>query len=265
MAHVPELAVVVLSHNRRETLGQHLRLLLDAETDGDVEYVVVDNGSQDGSVDDEVDLSARYTCLRAILLPSNDGVAAGRTVGMEASSAPIILSLDDDALLNPASWRHHLACFNSDATLGVLVPPVVHGVSGENQGYIGRSGDEVANFHGAGHFIRRADEVRNTEISVGNGCWIGARSTILGGLHVGDGSVVGACSLVNRDVKPNSLVGGVGDVVEGLRMAGRGEPAGRSFARMPRRCDDQPRVVTHSRGPLPRTSVVGTHSLRESS
>lgn len=39
--------------------------------------------------------------------------------------------------------------------------------------------------------------------------WIGAGSTILGGVTIGKGSVVAAGAVVNRDVPPGVLVGGV--------------------------------------------------------
>ena len=71
---------------------------------------------------------------------------------------------------------------------------------------------EVA-FQTGGHRIgsahRRAGKGVKFNIEVGNGCWIGARSTILGGVHVGDSCVVAACACVNKDVPANSLVGGV--------------------------------------------------------
>lgn len=71
---------------------------------------------------------------------------------------------------------------------------------------------EVA-FQTGGHEIgtkeRRAGEGVIFDISVGNGCWIGARSTVLGGVHVGDGCVIAACACVCKDVGNNCLVGGV--------------------------------------------------------
>ena len=39
--------------------------------------------------------------------------------------------------------------------------------------------------------------------------WIGANSTILKGVTIGEGSIVAACALVTRDVPPYSIVGGV--------------------------------------------------------
>lgn len=45
-------------------------------------------------------------------------------------------------------------------------------------------------------------------IRVCRGAWIGARSIILKGVTIGTGSVVGAGSVVTRDVPPWSIVGG---------------------------------------------------------
>ena len=43
---------------------------------------------------------------------------------------------------------------------------------------------------------------------IGNDVWIGARVIILGGVHVGDGSVIGAGSVVTKDIEPYSIVAG---------------------------------------------------------
>lgn len=39
--------------------------------------------------------------------------------------------------------------------------------------------------------------------------WIGERATIMSGVHIGQGAVIGATALVNRDVPPYAIVGGV--------------------------------------------------------
>lgn len=43
---------------------------------------------------------------------------------------------------------------------------------------------------------------------IGNDVWIGYGATILSGVTINDGAVVGACSLVSEDVLPYSIVGG---------------------------------------------------------
>ena len=45
-------------------------------------------------------------------------------------------------------------------------------------------------------------------VIIGNDVWIGGRVTILPGVHVGDGAIIGAGSVVTHDVEPYSIVGG---------------------------------------------------------
>ncbi len=46
------------------------------------------------------------------------------------------------------------------------------------------------------------------EIIIGNNVWVGARTIILKGVHIGDGAVIAAGTTVNKDVPANVLVGG---------------------------------------------------------
>ena len=45
-------------------------------------------------------------------------------------------------------------------------------------------------------------------VTIGNSVWIGGGATILPGVTTGDNSVVGAGSVVTKDVAPNTVVGG---------------------------------------------------------
>jgi acetyltransferase-like isoleucine patch superfamily enzyme len=56
---------------------------------------------------------------------------------------------------------------------------------------------------------RRAGAGRVEPITIGDGCWIGARVCILGGSTIEDGCVVGAGALVRTSQKSNTLSGGV--------------------------------------------------------
>lgn len=74
---------------------------------------------------------------------------------------------------------------------------------------IGHSVEFVPGSHRIGTRERRAGEGTALPIEVGDGCWIGARTVILGGVRIGAGSVVAAGSVVTRDVPDNVLVAGV--------------------------------------------------------
>ncbi|MBQ6649347.1 MAG: acyltransferase [Muribaculaceae bacterium] len=51
-------------------------------------------------------------------------------------------------------------------------------------------------------------------VTIGNDCWIGARSVILPGVTIGDCSIVAAGSVVTKDVQPKTLVAGVPAIVK---------------------------------------------------
>lgn len=53
------------------------------------------------------------------------------------------------------------------------------------------------------------DENKKLPIEVGNDVWIGSNVTIIGGVKIGDGCIIGAGSLVVKNVEPYEIVGGV--------------------------------------------------------
>ena len=63
--------------------------------------------------------------------------------------------------------------------------------------------------HEIGPSLRRAGNGKTYHQRVGDGVWIGGRSTIIGNTTIGNGSVVAGCACVVKDVPENALVGGV--------------------------------------------------------
>lgn len=47
------------------------------------------------------------------------------------------------------------------------------------------------------------------DIIIGNDVWIGYEAIILSGVHIGDGAIIGARSVVSKDVPPYTIVGGI--------------------------------------------------------
>lgn len=45
-------------------------------------------------------------------------------------------------------------------------------------------------------------------VNIGNNVWLGARCTVLPGITIGDGAIIGAGSIVTKDVLPNTIVAG---------------------------------------------------------
>jgi maltose O-acetyltransferase len=62
--------------------------------------------------------------------------------------------------------------------------------------------------HKLGPSSHRAGPHDLLPVKIGDGAWIGARATILPGVTVGEGAVISAGSVVNKNVPANSIVAG---------------------------------------------------------
>lgn len=58
-------------------------------------------------------------------------------------------------------------------------------------------------------FAKEDSFIEYESVTIGNDVWIGADVMILDGVKIGDGAIVAAKSLINKDVEPYSIVGGV--------------------------------------------------------
>ncbi len=74
---------------------------------------------------------------------------------------------------------------------------------------IGPDVSVLAGSHDIGGTDRRAGEGRHYTIVIGNGVWIGGRSTLYEDIVVGDSSIIAAGAVVNKNVISNCIVGGV--------------------------------------------------------
>lgn len=83
-------------------------------------------------------------------------------------------------------------------------PDVKFIVSGEHQL------DSISTFPFKAYFgAIKYEEMDNTITLIDDDVWIGANVTILSGVHIGQGAVIAAGSVVTKDVPPYAIVGGV--------------------------------------------------------
>lgn len=67
----------------------------------------------------------------------------------------------------------------------------------------------ITGSHEIGTSDRRAGKGLLFKIKVGEGCWLGARTMIVGNINIGAASIVAAGSVVTKEVGRNHLVAGV--------------------------------------------------------
>ncbi len=118
----PELSVVVLSYDTRDVTLRCLRELDAAAAQVDLQTIVVDNASSDGSADA---IAAAFPRARLIRNARNRGFAAAVNQAIAVSRAPAILLLNSDCFLGePRTLTNALDGLRADpvaAALGVRV------------------------------------------------------------------------------------------------------------------------------------------------
>ncbi len=63
--------------------------------------------------------------------------------------------------------------------------------------------------HDNSMYYAHGEDVRFAKVVIKKNAFIGVHSVILPGVTIGEGAIVGAMSLVNKDVPPNTIVAGV--------------------------------------------------------
>lgn len=148
------ISIIVLSHNRVEELRANLPALL-GELPPEMELIVVDNASTDGSREFLKELRLRYTSLRILFLDQNMGPPAGRNAGFRVARGEYIVALDDDASMLVNDIRRVPELFSMHKNSGILAFSVRHAKTGERQNDHGNKAVAVACFHEAAHAIRK--------------------------------------------------------------------------------------------------------------
>jgi maltose O-acetyltransferase len=75
--------------------------------------------------------------------------------------------------------------------------------------YVGPGVIMVSRDHELGPSVQRAGKNIDKPISIGNGAWVGARVTVLGGVRIAEGCVIASGAVVTKDTLPNALYAGV--------------------------------------------------------
>lgn len=98
----PQVAVVVVSYNTRDLLVSSLASVIESTRTADVEIVVVDNASTDGSLET---VRQTYPQVMTIANPANRGFGVACNQAIRATTAPLILLLNSDATITPQCFQ----------------------------------------------------------------------------------------------------------------------------------------------------------------
>ena len=111
----PKVAVVVISHDTRDLLLECLASIFDSATNNDIEVVMVDNASKDGSYEA---VCEAYPQVRAIYNETNRGFGAACNQAITSTRSPFVLLLNSDARITPDGFQALLDCMEARARCG---------------------------------------------------------------------------------------------------------------------------------------------------
>ena len=140
---------------------------------------------------------------RSVVLPDSLRVTTLRRCGIKIGQGTRIFA---GAYMRPGYVRMGDRCF---LNYGAFLDPGAAGILLGNDVVIGAYAVLSATSHSEGGVDRRAGSHNAARIEVGNGCWLGARVTVLPGVKIAPGCIIGAGAVVTRDTEPNGVYVGV--------------------------------------------------------
>lgn len=120
----PSVSIVVPTYDRRASLARLLAGLEAQTLTAQMEVVVVDDGSRDGTREWLRD--ARFTYDLRFFRQANAGPAAARNRGVAEARAELIVFLDDDVVPDPGLVAAHVAAHQAtpnSVVCGPMLPP----------------------------------------------------------------------------------------------------------------------------------------------
>lgn len=112
---IPRASIVVPAYNVADTLAETLRSLL-AQTFGDLEVIVVD----DGSSDDTLAVARAFDDPRLrIVSQANRGLSGARNTGITEARGTYVGFCDADDLWRPGKLAAHIAHFEANPRIGL--------------------------------------------------------------------------------------------------------------------------------------------------
>lgn len=123
------VSVIIVTWNRKDDILETLEAL-QTQTYSNLEVIIVDNGSSDGTIEE---IRKLYPNYKLICLPSNLGCEEGFNVGIVNSLGSILVFLDSDAFFENDGIEKMVHKFNNDSSLGIIDPRIFNFFSNEIQ------------------------------------------------------------------------------------------------------------------------------------
>ena len=119
---MPRISVIILTFNNIELTRACLDSVMTHSDYPNLEIIVVDNASSDGTQAYLEDFIVRHPDVQIVLNPENLGFAAGNNVGLSIATGDYLVLLNNDTVVTKGWLMTLLRHFQNDPNLGLLGP-----------------------------------------------------------------------------------------------------------------------------------------------
>lgn len=116
------MSVIIVNWNGIDVIGQCLSSL-KKQNYKNIEIIVVDNDSQDGSKEL---VSKKYKDIKLVNNKKNEGYAGGNNIGVKFAMGEYILLFNSDAIMTPNAILHLVRYLNQNPHVGVVQPKIIY-------------------------------------------------------------------------------------------------------------------------------------------
>ncbi|MGE5458271.1 MAG: glycosyltransferase family 2 protein [Methanococcaceae archaeon] len=119
-----KVSVCIVTRNRKDQLIRAIKSV-DCQNYDNIEIVVVDNNSTDGTSEA---IRTLFPEVKIIKLHKNIGCPPARNIGMANTTGEYILSLDDDGYLDPTAVKNSISIMEQYGSIGIVMFDIIeHG------------------------------------------------------------------------------------------------------------------------------------------
>jgi len=135
----PDVAVVIPHWKGTDLLHRCLKALGQSDYGGSLDIAVVNNACPDGSIE----IVTQYPGVRVIESQSNRGYAGGCNWGIQHTTTPYVVLLNNDAVVTPGWLAPLIQSMNVDTHIGAVQPKVLSFDAPDTFDYAGGAGGEM--------------------------------------------------------------------------------------------------------------------------
>lgn len=121
-----EISIVIISYNTEKLTRDTINSVFETKVGLDIEVIVIDNSSKDGSVEMLRELRTRNPELRTIFNKTNTGYAFANNQGIKIARGEHIFLLNSDTVVKKGALQKLLAFTNEHSDVGVVAPKLLN-------------------------------------------------------------------------------------------------------------------------------------------